>query len=86
MRIPYPKQAIVRLYQFIDLSLLDASLKMSLNELFSTMFIIISGTILRGSLIPFRVLNCQPVDLLYNTFSEALNFGKEVRVFFCDIN
>ena len=45
------------------------------NELFSNMFIITSETII-------FLLHCS----LVNTFSQALDFGKEVCVVFCDIS
>ena len=72
-----PKQEIVHLYQIVDLSLFYARLKIFKQAIFKHVY---------NHFRDNYILTSLQSDLLYNTFSQALDFGKEVRVIFCDIS
>ena len=79
------KQAIVHLCPIFALCLFHAQLKKSLNERFNHFRDNSILTSLQSGFIPGDSTVNQ-LTYLYNAFSQALDFGKEVCVVFCDIS
>ena len=83
------KEAIVHLYPIFALCLFYARLKKSMNKRFSNRFnhfrenIIL--TLLQSGSIPGDSTVNQ-LTYLYNVLSQAIDFGNEVRVVFCDLS